>query len=92
MEKYNALSQIAETHLEGNLCRLVMEYENKHDLHISLQYKDRFDSWFDYELILHKKKRSVDFIKHDRYNSIECLHLNRVTDFEEALVDYLYEN
>lgn len=92
MEKYNALTQITDTHLDGVLCRLVMEYENKSDLHISMQYKDRFETWYDYELIVHKNKRSVDFIKHDRYSSIDCLHLNRVIDFEQALVDYLYEN
>jgi len=92
MEKYNALSKITEDYLDGNLCRLVMEYENKYDLHISMQYKDRFDKWFDYEIILHKNKKSIDFIKHDCYNCIECLHLNRVTTFENALVEYLYAN
>lgn len=92
MEKYNALSKITEDYLDGTLCRLVMEYENKHDLHVSMQYKDRFDKWFDYELIIHKQKKSVDFIKHDTYNMVECLHLNRITQFENALVDYLYAN
>lgn len=90
MERLNALSQIAKQYLDGNLCRLVMEYESKYDLHISLQYKDRYDAWFDYELVLHKKKKSVDFIKHDHCSCIECLHLKRVKEFEQALVDYLY--
>lgn len=92
MEKYNALAQITAEHLDGDLCRLVIEYENKYDLHIQLQYKDRFEMWYDYEIILHKKKKSVDFIKHDCVSCINCTHLERVNHFEKALTDYLYIN
>ena len=92
MEKYNELTRITKDHLNGELCRLVMEYEDKCDLHICMQYKDGFDNWYDYELILDKKHKSIEFIKHDAISNIEVAHLKRETGFEVALVEYLYKN
>lgn len=92
MEKYNALSKITNDYLDGSLARLVMEYESKKHLHICMQYKDKFENWYDYELILNKEIRKVEFIKHDCIKCTECVHLKRITEFETALVNYLYES
>lgn len=92
MEKYKELTKITKDYLDGDLRRLVMEYEGKCDLHIYLQYKDQFENWFDYELILNKERRAVEFIKHDGISNIEVAHLQRQTGFEVALVEYLYKN
>ena len=92
MEKYRELSKITKDYLDGDLCRLVMEYEGKCDLHICMQYKDRFQNWYDYELILNKDKKAIEFIKHDVISNIEVAHLKRETGFEVALVEYLYKN
>lgn len=90
MEKYKDFSSETNKHLDGILTRLVVEYETKNDLHIYLEYDDKADNRYEYEMILNKDTKVVEFIKHEMLNIKANVHLNRVIDFEEALKEILF--
>ena len=89
MEKYRDFSSETSIHLDGALTRLVVEYETKNDLHMYLEYDDKADNRYEYELILNKATKKVEFIKHEMLNIKANVQLNRVDDFEESLKDIL---
>ena len=52
---------------------------------------DQADNRYEYEMVLHKDSKDVEFIKHQMFNIKANIHLNRVDEFEDSLKDILFK-
>ena len=74
MEKYQGLAELTEKYLYGKLSKLILEYNTPTDLHVSIQYEDENDYWFDYDLEINKDNKYVDFLEkiHTNWEDNQC--------------------
>lgn len=90
MEKYVNIREIVKTSIDGMLEKLTMQYENDHDLHIELEYKDKSDYRYGYEMIINRDTMEVDFITHLLLNGLDHVTLKRNPSLEAGVLNYLF--
>ena len=91
MEKYQGLAELTEKYLYGKLSKLILEYNTPTDLHVSIQYEDENDYWFDYDLEINKDNKYVDFLGHHSKSVINKVNLARNEKFEKAIFNHLFK-
>ena len=92
MEKYKNLKNIVLNSLNGDLDKLTMQYENDHDLHIELEYKDQSEYRYRYEMIIEKFKKQIDFISHTLISGLDHPSLTRNQELEIGVFNYFFTN
>ena len=91
MEKYNDFSSVTKEYMQGNLSRLVIEYETLNELHIFIEYCDKVGNRYDYEMKVNKESQAIDFISHILISHDGDVYLNRFEDYENSIIKVLFK-
>lgn len=90
MEKFSSFTKITDKYLHGKLEELNLNYEDENHLQVSVRYEYNNFYWFDYLLEVNLSDHSIDFIAHHAKGSLDKVELNRESEFETAVGEYLF--
>lgn len=90
MKEYDKISEFTKKYLQGSLYKLTVQYLRKNDVMVSVVYEDEYDTFYDYNFEIDLQKNKMDFRGHDCLKPLFKLSLDRDSEFEEEVINYLY--
>lgn len=91
MQKFSELKSLVETHLNGHLEKLKVEYQDDVTMKMEFYYLDDDDYHMFYDVLVHTETHKVDFLEHYCNFGRDYITLKQHKPFEHAVHHYFFD-